>query len=98
MDIVNAIEQIKEAQKEGLEACISLLREGGVKPAVIDDVEMLTSERLKDISVIPTLTFAGLSGEKAISDEAMAAIKYLEKKLAEEICWKYYYEISKGRA
>lgn len=99
MKLDEAIRRIKKAHKEGLDACISFLKETNEDLSLIEHIEFLTQEELRDVSLINSLIFAGLFSEveQEVDDTIVELMESYERKLAEKICWLNYCEVTKGK-
>jgi len=90
MKVVKVIDRLKKAQKEGLEACLSVIRD--IDPDLAEDVKIVTEEELKEYSLLPTFVFGGLAGaELKVPEETVELIERYERILAEQVCFKNYY-------
>ena len=90
MKVVKVIDRLKKAQKEGLEACLSVIR--NLDPDIAEDVKIATEHELKEYSLLPTFIFGGLAGaELKVPEETVEVIERYERILAEQICFKNYY-------
>ena len=90
MKVSEVINRLKKAQKEGLEACLSLIRD--IDPDLAKDLKIFTEEDLKTYSLLSTFVFGGLAGaELKVSEEIIKLIERYERILAEQVCFKNYY-------
>ena len=90
MRISEVISRLKKAQKEGLEACLNVVRD--IDPNLAEDVKIATKEELKEYSLLPTFVFGGLAGaELKVPEETVELIERYERILAEQVCFKNYY-------